>query len=274
MAAKFFREITKFVTTEIIYIINPEYVRFLRISLDTLLHSKSRFDTIKIFCVSEKDPGWAISDPRISLQVLPDLDREYFLFNKLRMTESSADRLIFLDADTLVLRPIEKVFKYSRADFLGRFTPPYTRPTWNNQGWLAACAAVKAERPAPYFNCGFVVFQNGAQHKVGAVWPSIMASGRNKSLYDPSTLHVNPHYHDQRYLDQISLSLAVAAAGLSWREMKPRDHSYAWNNDPWKSATVYHTAGPRFLALAEEIYRARGLSDRFSTLVEKPHLFP
>ena len=259
--------------TEIIYVISPDYVHFLRVSLDSLLRSGSRFDAIKIFCVSEKAPDWKISDPRISVIPVPDLCPEYFLFNKIHMINSSAERVVFLDADTLVLRPIENVFENSGKDFLARVTNPYMRPAWSTAAWQKACAAVNAA-VGPYFNSGFVIFQNSSHRKLDTLWPDVLRGGMNKSLYDAAALHVNPKYHDQRYLEQLSLSLAAAAAGLSWQEMKPTDHSYAWSQEPWTSATVYHTASPKFLYWAETIYRERGLSHQFDALIGQPHLFP
>jgi hypothetical protein len=260
-------------TTEIVYVINPDYLAFLRLSLDSLLRSGSKFDSIRVYCVGGTIPEWKLPDQRIVLEKVLDLNPQDFLWNKTHMTKSSADRLVFLDADTLVLSPVEKVYANSNKDFLARIANPYLRSTWNHADWMAVCARLNSV-PAPYFNSGFMVFQNASHRRIDKLWPKIISVGASQSLFDPAALHVNPRYHDQRYLEQLSLSLSVASSGLSWEEMTPSDHSWAWNQEPYAEATVFHTAGPRFLALAEKIYRERGLSDAFARIVQEPCIFP
>lgn len=257
------------VETEIVYVINAGYASLLRISLDSLLRSGSRFDSVRIYLVGCSAPEWRVNDPRVKFEEVDDCFPDDFLRNKTCMANSPGERLVFLDADTLVLGRLEEVYAGLHDDFLGRVANPYLRPDWNRDAWEEACRRLGG-RPVPYFNSGFVVFQNSSHRKIARLWPEIIRCGSGGILFDAGSLHTNPKYHRDRYLEQLSLSLSVAAAGLSWRNMAPQHHAWAWNQEPHRDATVYHTAGPKFLARAGEIYRELGLGDDFSRMTAHP----
>jgi hypothetical protein len=254
-------------TTEIVYIVNSQYLPLLRLSVDSLLRSGSRFDSVKIFLTDAGRPGWRADDPRVHFVEWEDVRAGEFLLNKTCMTDSEAERLIFLDADTLVLGRLETVYEGSGKDFLARIANPYLRGNWNTDAWRAACARLGA-KPVPYFNSGFVVFQNASHKRLAKVWPDIIRGGLDRTIFDASVLHTNPAYHEQRYLEQLSLSLAVAASALSWEEMAPSHHAWAWNQEPHAGAVVFHTAGPKFFMHAERIYRERGLAGVFDQALD------
>lgn len=238
--------------TEIVYLISPDWGHYLLASLTTLFNSGSTFDTVRVYCVGEPPADWRFTDPRVVVERVEPLDPRYFLINKTRFTGSRGGRAIFLDADTLVLRPLDEVFRGVDADFIARPASAYHGRQWNRRAWEELFAKLDAP-PVPYFNAGFFVFQNGSHRRIGGVWPDYVRRGMERELFDPTT------FHDPRNVEQIALSLAVGSARLSYAEMGARAHAYGWNAEPHADAVVFHTGNPPFLKVAKEICRERGI---------------
>ena len=186
--------------TEIVYVLSPDWDHYLFTSLHTLLQSGSTFDQVRIYCVGDKPETWDFEDARIIVQEVSPLAGTYFLINKTYLTESDAERVIFLDADTLVLGSLDNIWKQSNADFIGRIAVGYHKDKWNQRRWKRALRGVGAESITPYFNSGFIVFQNGSHRRVGSSWRQstrelmegsfptlvylrILSSTPNKSVY-------------------------------------------------------------------------------------------
>jgi hypothetical protein len=63
-----------------------------------------------------------------------------------------------------------------------------------------------------------------------------------------------------KFSEQVALSLAVGATGLSFHELNSKDHAYGWGGgDPYEEAIVYHTGGPSFFLHTLLIDRAMNL---------------
>ena len=49
--------------------------------------------------------------------------------------------------------------------------------------------------------------------------------------------------HGPRFLEQLSFSVAIGAARLSYGLIGSREHAYGWEGDPFDTAIVYHAGG-------------------------------
>lgn len=242
--------------TEIAYVCTPNHWEHaLFTSMRSLLASGSSFDRLVVYCVGRTPRHWSVADPRISFEEVRPLMSDYFLSNKAWICESDAERVIFLDADTLVLRSIDEVWRGRDEDFIGRPASQYRSHTWDEAYWQEVSRRAGAG-PAPYFNAGFFIFQNGAQRRLGFVWKDFMKAGRSGELFDPARVHKKVN------LEQIALSLAVPASGCRWAEMSAEDHGFGWRSDPWRRARVYHTGNTKFPRYAALIEPRMGLSGR------------
>lgn len=228
--------------TEIAYVLSPDWDHYLFTSLHTLFQSGSTFDRVRIYCVGKKPGRWDFDDPRIIVQEVSPLSEAYFLINKTYLTQSDAERVIFLDADTLVLGSLDNIWKRSDADFIGRVAVGYYKDKWNQHQWKRALHSVGAESTTPYFNSGFVIFQNGAHRQIGSSWRQSTRELMKGGLPDPGVLK-----DTIKYAEQVGLSLAIASANLSFDELSSTDHAFGWGSgDPYEEAIVYHTGGPSF----------------------------
>jgi hypothetical protein len=174
------------------------------------------------------------------------LDSEYFLINKTYATTSPADRLIFLDADTLVLQSLDSLWETSAADFIGRVTSAQDKPGWNPAAWSSLLRQVGVTKAANYYNSGFVIFQNQTHRSIAQLWRDFTRGGRDASLFYPPDLGAAC----ARHAEQVALSMAVAAAGLRTERMGSTDHAYGWAYEPHGKARVYHTGGPGYFNYA------------------------
>jgi hypothetical protein len=238
--------------TEIAYLVTPDWYHQLFVSLSSLLSSGTEFDRLRIVCVGKRPGSWVFTDPRIVVEEVPRLDDgDFFMINKVHIVRTQADRLVFLDADTLVLGPLHPVWERRDEDFIGRETSICRRPGWDREGWNALLDGMGARRSL-YFNSGFVVFQNGSHRGLADSWKEITEGGRSRELFDPT------RFHKKGNVNQIALSLAVASAGLTTHEMEPREHAYGWDGDSWRDALLFHVGGRGYFAKARRILRSRG----------------
>ena len=241
--------------TEIIYVVSPDWYRQFFVSLHSLLESKSSFDTIRIFCIGKKPKEWVFLDPRIVVDEVERLDENnYFLINKTYITKSQADRVIFLDADTLVLKPLDQVWKGINADFIGRVESVCSKPQWNQQSWLALLQKLNAVE-TPYFNSGFVIFQNGSHRNLFQSWYTLTKQGQNKELFDSAKIHNN----NPRMAEQIALSLAIGCARLSWHKIGNKEHAYGWRLEPYTDSIVLHTGNWKYYEIASLAMREKNI---------------
>jgi hypothetical protein len=242
--------------TEIAYVCSPdEWQHQLFASMRSLLASGTTFDRLVIHCVGTRPEHWSFADPRIVVREVEPIDPGYFLLNKVRACESDAERVVYLDTDTLVLRPLDDLVERDE-DLTARVVSYVATPEWSADAWARTLRDVAGAEPGPYFNSGFFVLRGGAQHALGPAWRRIATGGHTRTLFDPVPLH------GKGFEEQLAMSIAAAAEGLRCGEMDPTDHAYAWADDPWRGARVFHTGGHAFWRFAPRIEARIGTSGR------------
>lgn len=222
--------------TAIVYICSPDRYRQLSFSLGTLLQSGTRFSRVVVFCIGE-DPGWDFGDERVDVRPVPNLYDDYFYGNKLYVCDVDADRVVFLDTDTLIFAPIDRIWSARSAPVVARVASAYDSAKWNGRLWKETCSRF-GENVVPMFNTGFLIFHDGSHHRVREVWQEAI------ELYRARTL--SPPFED-RMSDQYGLSLAISARGISYAVMSPNEHSYGWiDSNLDRNTVVFHTANSLF----------------------------
>lgn len=213
--------------TEIVYVINYAWKKYLTFSINTLLVSGTEFDNIRIFCVGNSPKKMEFKDKRIIIEKVPYFGPgNCFLGNKTYVCNSPAKRVIFLDADTLVFNPLHQIWEHKNDDIIARCASRCNNETWDQRYWNEVLGRVGANPSTPYFNSGFVVFQNNAHKRIENVWKEFMLCGKNKGIYDPERIHGK-----NRFAEQISLSLAVGVLRLSYSFMSKAEHAYSWEEE-------------------------------------------
>ncbi len=223
--------------TEIVYVCSPDRARQLFISLGTLFRSGSLFDRVIIFCIGHRPPTWKISDPRIIVKQVTPQFGTYFHGNKIYVCTRAASRVVFLDADTLILRPLDLVWQGQDADILARVGKAYENPCWNQRIWEETFDSVNS-RVVPMYNAGFLVFQNQAQVRIHGYWKEFIQNYLSQQWRAP--------WKDSRMYEQWALALAVGKARLRHSELGARHHAYGWVNEPAEEAVVFHTGSNNF----------------------------
>lgn len=223
--------------TEVVYVCSPDREEQLAVSLSTLLGSGRPFDRVVIFCVGQMPPHWQFSDSRIVVKQVPPLFDEYFYGNKIYLCTRMASRVIFLDTDTVILRPLDLLWHGRDADLLARIGGAYGLSDWDSQLWRDTFRRVGASE-VPMFNAGVLVFQNHAHHRIHADWLGCVTRYLAGELLPP--------FRDPRMAEQWALALAVGLANLRYTLLEPFEHSYAWRGDPHSEAVVFHTGSALF----------------------------
>ncbi|NIT60073.1 MAG: hypothetical protein GWN00_28800 [Aliifodinibius sp.] len=239
--------------TEVVYVCSPEWQHYLFTSLRSLLASGTTFDQIVIYCVGKRPRSWNFLDSRILVEEVTPLAEGYFLINKAYACQrpDKVDRVVFLDADTMVLKPLDTLYKNVSEDFIARVAGQFQNKEWNQKKWTEALRIVNGDDTAPYFNSGVIIFQNGTHRRVGHSWLDFTRRNLDGGLMK---------LRSKRFAEQLSLSLAVGAAGLSYHMLDRTGHAYGWRNEPYRDAVVFHTSGP-FLPMATVIERELGIAN-------------
>jgi len=237
-------------TTEVVYVCSPDWQHYLFTSLRSLLASGTTFDRIVIYCIGKRPHHWNFEDTRIEVKEVEPLIDGYFLGNKVYMCDSRADRVIFLDADTMVLKSLDSLYRNVDSDFIGRVAGQCENKNWDQEKWVKALGLVNADE-TPYFNSGLIIFQNGAQRRISSLWLDFTRKNLAGELMDLKS---------PRFAEQVSLSLAIGAARLSCHLLDRTEHAYGWRNEPYSDAVVFHTSGP-FLPIATTIERELGIAN-------------
>ena len=234
-------------TTEIVYIVGPSYSQQMCISLYTLLQSGTTFDSVRIFFVGKRPKHLRFRDSRIIVDEVKSLDTDFFLINKTYVTQSKAERVVFLDADTLVLKCLDSVWQGVTADFIARVDSGAKKNSWKQQRWEETLQKVGASPDSPYFNSGFFICQNGSHKHLSPIWHDFVVSGLKDELFDANELQ-----NSKRLCEQIALSLAIGAKGLSYHKMSEKEHGFAWIGESYqdKDLLLHHTGSYRLFQRA------------------------
>lgn len=226
--------------TAVVYVCSPDRERHLFHSLATALRWGHGVDRFIVYCVGERPRHWAFADPRVEVHEVSRLFGDYFHGNKAYLCEVPAARVLFLDADTIVLRPLELLWSGWCHDFRARIANATYGPRWKHDVWLETFRHLGA-RPLPMFNAGVLLFQNGAHRKIAEEWRSLIAKYQDGLIAEP--LEINRHQSEQW-----ALALATSLASLSISMMGPNEHTYGWLDEPLGDTIVLHTSagGDRF----------------------------
>jgi hypothetical protein len=227
--------------TAVVYVVSPDRGEQLLRSLDSLLRSRSQFELVRICCVGRPPGHWRFADSRIRVETVAPLFGRYFYGNKLHLCDTPARRVVFLDADTLVLRSLGTLWKNRGASFLARRGSAMARSTWNQPVWHELFAGA-GTKEIPMFNAGVLVFQGGSHARLKGRWKALLLRFLAGDLPAP--------YHDRRMMEQWSLALAVAQEGISFGELGPESHAFGWQADSAVGATVFHYGHRHFDELA------------------------
>jgi hypothetical protein len=188
-----------------------------------------------VFCVGDKPSHWRFADSRVEVRVVEPLYGDYFLGNKSYGIDVDCDRLLFLDADTLVLAPLDRLWAGWRCDFRARPANANWAARWNHDVWTQNFRAIGAS-VLPMFNTGVLLFQNGSHRRVVEPWRARIHDYFAGRLEEALAL-------DRCGLsEQCGLSLAVSQARLETAIMGPSDHSFGWIGEPYAGAVVLHTS--------------------------------
>jgi hypothetical protein len=221
---------------EVVYVCSPEYWRHLFLSLRTLFASGTHFDRVRVLVTAPTRPNWDIRSDKVVVEPVPDVGHHgFWMMNKAHLCRSEADVVLFLDTDTVVLRPIDPVYAGSGADLHARTAPvvqtSYFRPAqWEATLRHFGCA------PGPYVSTGFLVLKNGAQKALRAAWVDLTERIRRGEGVEQVTRHAN----------QYAFSIAAYRQGLSLQLMDEAHHAYAMIGEGHEGATVYHLGTPNF----------------------------
>ena len=256
--------------TCVVYVVSSDWQFQAYVAIHSLLSSGSDIDRVVVLLVGGGGKIIERLEGPIEVLEVPNINPDFFLANKTQITSIDADRLVFLDADTAVLRPLEYVWQNCNSDVIARVDEAYEREDFPTQLWKDASSL--ADAPAgPYLNSGFIVFQNGAHQQIGGMWRKMCGTFRDK--YEPE--HQFPGL-TRRFAEQMAFGASVFQAGLSYKLMSPKEHAYAWtlqfdelgNKVP---PIVYHACGP-YVDQALRLER-KGLID-FSVPVVSSRLHP
>jgi hypothetical protein len=229
--------------TTIVYVVSPDREVELFSSLSSLLASASKFDQVRICCVGTPPPHWRFVDERVILERVEPLFGEYFFGNKLHLCDSEAGRVVFLDADTVVLRPLNSIWENRTEQFLARPERPVSlhpwgicRPdctcgSWKPKVWRQLFEIIQVEE-IPLFNAGLLIFQRSSHVQIRDSWSALLRSFLRRALPFPS--------RDTRMLEQWSLAMAVANERLSFAELGPETHAFGWMEEDATKCAVFH----------------------------------
>lgn len=220
--------------TALSYVVSPDRERQLFRALGTALRWSEGIDQIVIFCVGTRPANWRFADPRIEVREVASRTGNYFHGNKSWVCTVDCDRLLFLDADTLVLAPLNRLWSGWSSDFRARPANAGFGPRWKHEVWVRTFRDLHAH-PLPMFNTGLLLFQNRAHLRIGQAWDARIADYRQGRLDEPIEI-------DGYFADQWGLSLAISPERLSWSILGPSDHCFGWLGEPHAGSIVLHTS--------------------------------
>jgi hypothetical protein len=229
--------------TCVVYVVSSDWQFQAYVAIHSLLSSGSDIDRVIVLMVGGGGDMIKQLHGPVVVREVPDINPDFFLANKTQITSIDADRLVFLDADTAVLRPLEHVWENCDSDVIARVDNTYEKEDFPTNRWNDALSLVDAPE-GPYLSSGFIVFQNAAQEKIGNAWRKICSTYRKqykpKQQSSPLT---------RRFAEQMAFGASVFQADLSYKLMSPEEHAYAWTLQFDELGNevhpiVYHACGP------------------------------
>jgi hypothetical protein len=166
------------------------------------------------------------------VEAVPDISTQMWMENKVHLSRVDSDRVLFIDTDTIVLKPLQHVFNDDGRDVAGRVATASQQSSWRSSAWDAVLHRYGAASFFPYLNTGLLYFQAGAHRRLTPLWLDITRD----LLKEKANPFGNPGQSNQQ-----AFSLACGALSFSFKLLSPREHAYGWMGDDYHDAHVYHT---------------------------------
>jgi hypothetical protein len=194
----------------------------------------------------------------VEVEEVKNICKNDFYANKTYVQNVNSERTIYLDTDTIVLGKIDKIYKNKNSKVFAKKVHNYGEKSFSKEEWYKLLDKYSA-RKGPYFNSGFVIYEDGANESIGKVWKKVYKE--IKKNYCDTTKKVA----SKSKLEQLSLSITLMKEGVRVEEMGEESHIYGWVKRPDEvgdGAIVYHTGsrGDRHLKYASAVARGRDLS--------------
>ena len=237
----------------IVYICSPDRDISLLISLGSLIASGTQFDRVTIYCVGNRPSSWVFSDPRILVEEKSDLAQYLWMENKTYLSAAEGDNVVFIDADTIVLKPLNLLCHSLSADVSGRLTTSSQQFNWNSTLWEEYLRKYGAKEFFPYLNTGLLIFTNGSHRRLNPTWLDIT---RNIASLKPYP------FGKVSKVNQIAFSLTCASLNLSYYLLSSSQHTYGWEQESFNESIVFHTGNKRFINYIFEIDKQTKFLDK------------
>lgn len=253
--------------TEVAYVCTEDFWPLLSLSMQSLFRSGTSFDRVVVYVVGETMPAWKFRDPRVSVRLVPDIsdsgwgkDGLYWGTNKTHFCESDADRVIYLDVDTLVLKPIDRLYVGDDSDLLARHAVRVYTHGWDPDWWTEALSSVGVSG-FPLYSPGFMVMQNSSHQRICQDW-----RGCIRRILDGDVPPLVADKHAELY----AFSLACGVQGLACCDLNPSAHRYAMIGEGFDDAVVYHLGTPGFYRHYYNVRSALGIERISDSRVRAP----
>jgi hypothetical protein len=224
--------------TEIVYVCTPNYLPILATSLQSLIASGSTFDRVSVYLTGKGSYQNLKVDDRIAIIESSPFMSGYPYADKLYLCRSRYRRVIFLDADTVILRPLETIYRGKNSDLLARFGSAQYLSAWNQEIWEANFRQLGLSDVVPMINTGLLIFQNGVHTKLMPYYADYIRPYLNDLLLPPQK--------GLSLVEQYALSLTVSKLGLKLSPLGSRSHTFGWQGESAARAVVFHTGGKYF----------------------------
>ncbi len=233
----------------IVYVCSPDWENYLFASLRSIFASATVFEQVTIYCVGSRPRSWQFGDDRIIVEETPDIGDGFWLLNKIHLCRAESNDVVYLDADTIVLKPLNVLLKDTTGEVAGRLASAALKACWDEERWKTYLRQFGAEAFFPYLNTGVLVFRNGAHRRLAEPWLDITKAVRATDPYSYSKKHAGQH----------AFAFACGALRLSYSLLSPMHHAYGWQREPYGDAVVFHTGGRSFFKYARRINRETGV---------------
>lgn len=228
---------------KVVYVCSPDWEHYLFTSIQSLLLSGTSFEEILIYCVGNKPSSWNFEEMPISVVQVPNLNDKLWFFNKIHICKTEAHRVAYLDADTIVLSPLDSLFDQMEGNIGGRVATATKLDSWDPNVWNEYLGLYGGKRNYPYLCAGVVLFDNGCHKNIKVTWPGI--------AYDIYSKSTNP-FIKRDYSEQQALSIAAAVEQIDYHTFGPRKISHGWEGDNYKT-TIFHAGSGQFFRHADNI---------------------
>jgi hypothetical protein len=231
------------VETEVVYHCTPDRAGELRASVESLFDAGSLVDRVTVYAWGgDIGAGLEPYGPKVVVAPVEPLFGEFSYANVLYACSSEAPRVVYLDVDTIVLKPLNELWAGKDADVLARVGTAFELRKWRHDIWEETFRRHGSD-PVPMFNTGLVVFQHRSQRKLRELWERFTWAYLRGEETAP--------WNDWRIPQQFALSLAVGVSDVDYSLLGPREHAFGWTNESYEDAVVFHTGGEfhaRFMA--------------------------